>query len=721
MRKCIVTAVIPAIFILLFCALTFPEEGMWMLNQLDKLPLAKMHAKGLELTAEQIYNSNGTSLKDAIVLLGGGTSSFVSANGLIMTNHHVAFGAIQSVSSVQEDYLKDGFYAKTMEEELSVPSYSAQLLLSQKDITPEILGALSDTMSADARQKTIQAKSREIEKKEKGDTEFECRVSEFYNGVKYFLFTYDVLRDVRLVYAPPTAIGNYGGEVDNWYWPRHTGDFSIMRAYVAPDGKRARYDKANVPYNPKAFLPISIKGYQEGSFAMIMGYPGRTFRYRTGPEIKLAKEETLPLSMELFKMRMDIIEAAGKKDRAVEIKFASRWRGLANVYKNYQGTLEGMTRADILKLRADGESKFQEFLKSKPDLRQKYGSVLSDIAATYDELKTFNRKQIVISQLMGSSDVLTIANRFRSFAGSFSKDSTGRMKPSESSLKDLKESIPSIFKNMDLPTDKEVLAAMIIKAAALPEGQKIAEIQEIARNKTGPELEEKVADFVKDLYKGTRLSSPEGCLKMLEKSADDIRDDDFVKFAIKLDKDNSEIQTKATAFNAKIGRLRAKLLEANIAWKGTDIYPDANRTMRITYGEVKSYNPRDAVHYDFETTLTGVMEKETGQDPFIVPRKLRELWSSRDFSRYADQRLNDVPVAFLANLDITGGNSGSPVINGKGELIGLAFDGNWEAVVGDYFFQETLNRSINVDARYILFILDKYSGAQNILNELVIR
>ncbi len=720
MKNRIYHLIILVIGIISLSTLTFSDEGMWMLTQLGKLPIAEMQKQGLQLSPEGIYNPENTSLKDAIVLLGGGTSSFISAEGLILTNHHVAFGAIQSVSSVEEDRLKDGFLAKTKEEEISIPSYNAQIVVSITDVTTEVLSAVNDTMTPDARAKAIQSKMREIEKREKGDSEYEFRISEFYNGVKYFMNKYEVFKDVRLVYAPPTAIGNYGGEVDNWFWPRHTGDFSLMRVYIAPDGKHAKYSKENVPYKPKVYLPISTQGYNENSFAIIMGFPGRTFRYRTSPEIQLAKDETLLLIMELFKIRMDIIETAGKNDRATEIKYASRWRGMANGYKNYQGTLEGMKRADIHKLRQNEETKFKEFLSTNPELQKKYGTVISDIRALFDELKLFNRKQILISQLLGSSDVLSLANRFRNFAKSFSKDSTGKLKPPTATYNEIKDALPTTYKNTNFLVDKAVLTAMILKAADLPVDQQIVAIQNIVGKKIGAKREKAVREFVEDLYDYTKLLTIEGCTKLLNKEADDILDDAFIEFSADLDKDNSEIVAKVTAFNAKIGLLRMKLLEATMAWKGSDIYPDANRTLRLTYGVIKSYNPRDAVHYDYQTSLGGVMEKETGEDPFIVPQKLRQLWETKDFGKYADKRLNDIPVAFLANLDITGGNSGSPVINGKGELIGLAFDGNWEAVVGDYVYQEPLNRSINVDARYILFIIDKFSNAQNILNELVI-
>lgn len=713
-------------FLLLFLAcastLTFTDEGMWLLTQLDKLPWADMQQHGLRLSPKQIYSEDSASLKDAIVLLGGGTSSFVSADGLVLTNHHVAFSAIQSVSSTQDDYLKDGFLAKTREEELSIPTYTAQIVTSMRDVTSEILGAVSDTMSAAGRGSAITAKSRAVEKAAKEGSDLDFRVSEMYNGVKYVLFGYTVLRDIRLVYAPPTAIGNYGGEVDNWYWPRHTGDFSFMRVYVGPDGKPAKYSKQNIPYRPKMFLPISIAGFKEGDFAMIMGFPGRTFRYRTVPEIELARDETLPLTMELYKKRMDIIEAAGKKDRAIEIKYASKWRGLANTFKNYEGTLEGLGRSHVIALRQEQEKQFQDFLHSRPELQQQYGNVLQDISTVYQDLKTFNRKQVVLGQVLSGSAVVPLAVRFKDLAGSFVKDSaSGEMKPPEATVNSLKESIPAIFKDIDINVEKELLSAMILKAADLPSGQHIAKVRQIVGDKTGESRERAVTEFVDDLLKDSKLNNKEDALKLLSKSANDIRDDALVKFVVALDPDNSDVQAKSAAYTAKINVARMKLMQATMAWKGPDIYPDATRTLRFTYGKIESYDPRDAVHYSYVTKLGGVIEKETGEEPFIVPPKLKEEYEKKDFGRYADPALGDVPVAFLADLDITGGNSGSPVINGNGELIGIAFDGNWEAVVGDYYFQESLNRSINVDARYVLFVLDKFSGAENVMKELVVK
>ncbi len=712
MRKYLIRLLLCAIVLFLTFAGRTMDEGMWLLDTIGKLPISEMKKTGLELTPEQIYSPNGPSLKDAIVLLGGGTSSFVSAEGLMVTNHHVAFGGIQSLSSLKADYLKDGFWAQTREEELAT-NYTAQIVTEIKDVTSEVLSAVNDTMSAERRAAVIKEKSREIETAAKGSSDLTYRISDMYSGVSYYLFGFQTLSDVRLVYAPPSAIGNYGGEVDNWIWPRHTGDFSLMRAYVGPDGKPAKYSKENVPFKPKVFLPVSAAGYEEGSFAMIMGFPGRTFRYREGSSVELSRDESLPLTVDLYKTRMDIIDAASKADRAVAIKYASKVRGIANTYKNYLGTLEGMRRADLIDVKKKDEEKFTAYVNSSPELARKYGALLADMAKANNELKAFNQKSIYLTNLTSGVDMIRLANRFRTYA-------QGTQSDAEKAA--LREAVNSTFKNFDLGVEKQLLTALILKGAELPASQQVAALQEIYGSKTGAKREEEVKEFVDDLYSGSDLSTPEGCEKLLAKSGEKIVKDDYLKFAASIDAEQAPITRRQNAYNATIAQLRAKYVEARLGWKkGQLVYPDANRTIRFTYGQVEPFRPRDAVEYDYITTLSGVMDKERNEDPFIVPAKLKELWQKKDFGRYADAKTGDIPVAFLADLDITGGNSGSPVINGKGELIGCAFDGNWEAVVGDYYFQHELNRTIAVDARYMLFILDKYSNAQNILKEMVIR
>jgi len=721
MKKIIGLSIVLVLAFGLFGGGRWMDEGMWLLDSINKLPVAEMKKNGLALTPEQIYSATGPSLKDAIVLLGGGTASFVSAQGLIITNHHVAFGGIQSLSSVQDDYLKTGFWATTRGEELST-TYTAQIVVGMKDVTADVLSAVSDTMTAEARAKAVQAAIARIEKAAKGTTQYTCRISDMYSGGKYYLFTYEAFADVRLVYAPPSAIGNYGGEVDNWMWPRHTGDFSLMRVYCGPDGKSAKYAKENIPHTPKVFLPISAQGYTEGSFAMIMGFPGRTYRYREAAAVQLAHDETLPTTIDLYKTRMDIIDAAGKKDRALEIRFASRARGLANTYKNYLGTLEGMQRADLLSQKRSEELRFAAYLKSAPEIAAKYGTLPGDLERASAELKTFNRKSIVLMNLATGVDLVRLAARFRTYAGLY-RDSAGvSLTPSAKDRDGMREFIGSVHKIFDQTVDRQTLCALILKNLEMPMEQQAGAFREIAGSRTGADREKNVREFVDDLYDETLMTTPAGCEKLHKGGANAINDDAFFEFAATIDAERAPLTAKVAKFNAMMSRLRARFIEAWLGWKKGDVvYPDANRSIRFTYGTVRPYSPRDGVEYRHYTTLTGVLEKAQADDPFIVPAKLKDLWRKRDFGRYADSRTGEVHVAFLADLDITGGNSGSPVINGKGELIGCAFDGNWEAVVGDYYFQERFNRTISVDSRYVLFVLDKFSGAENILKELVIR
>lgn len=721
MKKILGVSLVCLLAVVTFVSGRWMDEGMWLLDSIGKLPLAEMKKHGLELTPEQISSVNGPSLRDAIVLLGGGTSSFVSGEGLLVTNHHVAFAGIQALSSVQDDYLKSGFWAKAKSEELTT-SYTAQIIVGMKDVTPEVLSAVTDTMSAETRAKAIQAKSGEIEKAAKGTTGYTCRVSDLYNGVKYYLSTYESFPDVRLVYAPPSAIGNYGGEVDNWMWPRHTGDFSLMRVYTGRDGKPAKYAKENVPYKPKVFLPISIQGYAEGSFAMILGYPARTFRYREAAAVQIARDETLPATVDFYKTRIDIIEAAGAKDRALQIKFASRVRGLANTYKNYLGTLEGMKHADLLARKRNEELKFATYLTGSRELNAKYGSLLGDLEKAAVELKSFNKKSIVLMNLTTGVDLFRLANRMKTYAGLY-RDSSGTIvSPSARDRDAAREFVGSVFKIFDPAVDKQTFAAIVLKSADMYADQQLPPFRELVGQRTGADREKRVREFVDDLYDESALTTPAGCEKLLARGPDAINEDAFVAFSKKIENEQTPLTAKTAKLNARVSALRAKFVEAWLGWKkGETVYPDANRTIRFSHGTVKPYSPRDGVDYRYYTTLGGVMEKEQAEDPFTVPARLKELWLKKDFGRYADPKTGEMHVAFLSNLDITGGNSGSPIINGKGELIGCAFDGNWEAVVGDYFFQEQYNRTISVDARYILFVIDKFSGAENIMRELVVK
>jgi hypothetical protein len=698
------------------------DEGMWLLDSVGKLPRAEMEKHGLTLTPEQIYSTAVPSLKDAIVLISGGTGSFVSADGLILTNHHVAFDGIRSLSSVESDYLKDGFYAKTCTDERPT-SYTARSVVRMKDVTDQVLAAVGDTMSDDDRLRAIRSRELEIEEAAPDSAGLTNSVVDMYAGTRYYLFTFKQLLDVRLVYAPPEPIGNYGGEVDNWTWPRHAGDFTLMRAYVGPDGKPAKYSKDNMPYKPTVFLPISTKGYDEGSFAMILGFPGRTYRYQESAALRLAIDEAIPTTIDVYKTRIDVITEGARNNRAVALQYASKLRRLANTYKKNVAMLEGLRHKGLLALKDSDEALLAAHIASSPDLTKRYGQVLPSLEKVSRELSGVNRKNIILTSLNSGVDILRIANRFINFLSSLPEDSLGAtVVPTEKQRGPLREFIRSVFRDFDLNIDKETLVALLLKSAEMPQGQRLTLCDEILGNSAAAGRERRVREFVNNLYEETQLITPSGCERLLLQDPDDINDDEFIRFANKLLSERSVVEATLSGINSKTNTLRQRLAEVWLQWRNTEIhYPDANRTLRFTYGQVLSLSLRDAVHCSYITTLAGVLEKETGKEPFVVPPKLGELWKSRNFGPYADPETHDVPVNFITNLDITGGNSGSPVINGRGEIIGCAFDTNWEGVVSDYRFEERLTRVISVDARYILFLLDKFSDAQNILKELVIR
>lgn len=701
--------------------LLLAEEGMWLLDSVPGLPLERMQAHGFALSPADITGPEGAGLMSAVVQLGGGTGSFVSPSGLILTNHHVAFGSIQSLSTVEHDYLRDGFLARSQQEELSIPT-SAEIVLNTKDVTAEVLKAATPAMAEAERTKAVQSRMREIEAEAKGTGNLTCRVSELYQGVRYLLTTSLILRDVRLVYAPPSSIGNFGGETDNWIWPRHTGDFTILRAYVAPDGTPAKYAPDNVPYAPRRFLPVSSKGVKDGAFAMAIGFPARTYRYREAAGIELARTVDLPAAVLFYRVRIDAMEAATRNDRLLQIKYASKIRRLANPYKKYLGVLEGMRQADLPAAKRREEEALAAWIASSPERSAAYGSVLDQMQQATDTLRDAGWKNAFFSNLNGV-ELLAAAKRFLTYTEGFPKDDNGKvLPPTEDQRKTMQEYCTDLFRNFDLNVDRETMIALLRAAVGLPSAQQVETFRAVLAGRSGDDLEASVRRYVNGLYDDTQLADPEGCLRLLEEDADEILDDPFVQLARRLNEEQAPVTGRVTAQNATIGSLRRRYVEAWLAWRNGEVAPpDANRTIRLTHGTVQDLRPRDAVALSSRTLLRGVMEKEKQETPFIVPARLRELWEKKDFGPYADAETGDVPIAFIADLDITGGNSGSPVINGRGELIGCAFDGNWESVVGDYLYQDRYNRSINVDARYILFILDKFAGAEGILKELVIR
>jgi hypothetical protein len=699
------------------------EEGMWQLDTFDAALYAKMQQLGLELTQEQLYAPGGKGIAYAIVNLGGGTGSFVSPYGLILTNHHVAYGAIQRASGEGHNYLQDGFYADRSEKEVPAEGYEARVLVSITDVSDRVLKAAKGKTGA-KRYKAIEDVVKKITQEAEEGTDNRVTVASFYEGMQYKMFTYFVIRDVRLVYAPPSSIGKYGGDIDNWMWPRHTGDFSFLRAYVAPDGSSADYAEQNVPYEPAVHLPMSAKGVGDGDFMMIIGFPGQTQRYRSSYSVDWAQNWRFPERIKMFRDLLDIYAKASEGNEAVAIKTAQFDAMLNNSMKNYEGQLEGFRKAGLLERKIAEEKQFTEWVNADKKRAKKYGGALPRIKELYDGQAKIRDKQAIL-QLAGFLDQMTsAAGTIYRWSGEKEKSDLDR-DPAfmDRNIPRMKMRLGMIDRSYDEGVDRQVLAYFMHLAHQLPDGQRIRALDEMLAAMPGEKPCDRIDALVEKLYSGTKLGSAEERARMFDLSREDLmkEGDTFIEFYAKLYPEVKELEDIDEAFGGDISAVRPVLIEGIREWKGGSFYPDANGTMRLTYGTVKGYKPRDAVWYEPMTVLGGAVEKNTGVDPFDCPPKLIGLWEDRDFGKYMDKDLGDVPIAFLGTGDITGGNSGSPVINSRGECIGAAFDGNWESVSSDWLFNEDLTRTISVESRYILFVLDKFSGAYELLGELTIQ
>ncbi len=698
------------------------DEGMFLLNKIDQSLMGKMKKMGLELSLEQIYGPQGTGLWSAVLNLGA-TASFVSSKGLIVTNHHVAFGAVQRISTAQKNYIETGFLARSMEEEAPVPGTEASLLLSIEEVTKDVLSAVKKGMTDYERYLAIESKTKEIVKNAEKKGGVECEVRGMNYGMEYYLFTFIRLKDIRIVYVPARSIGEYGGEVDNWMWPRHTGDFAFLRAYVGPDGKPAEYSKNNVPYQPKTYLKISAKGVKDGDLALIIGYPGRTYQRLTSFGIEEDIDFRYAFQIQTAKDLIQIFEDFSAKDKDAEVKLASLVKGLYNGLKNNQGMLEGLVKANLLQKKRAEEKASLDFLKTNPELEKKYSSQLSQVEALYQESKKNRAKNAILGWIGRGSQMTSLALMLNKWSiEKEKKDMEREPGYQERDIPRAEQRLKVVQRSLVPTADKKALEYFLKKALSLPEGQKIKAVEDIIKQQPGVPQDQVIANFLEKLYGETKLGSSEERVKMFQLSRKELLSlgDPFIQFASELEKEREALNLKGKEFSGALSRLMPVYLEGVEAWKRTKLYPDANGTLRFNYGKVKGYSPRDAVWYRYLTSLSGVIEKNTGKEPFNNPERLIEVYKKKDFGTYVDKTINDVPVNFLTDNHCTGGNSGSPVINGKGELIGLLFDGNYEAMYSDYYFDPDLTRSINVDIRYVLFIAEKVDKALNVLEELTI-
>ena len=702
------------------------DEGMWLPMFVERLNYVDMQKMGLQLTPEEIYSINHNSLKDAIVGLGSDakprgffcTGEIVSKQGLLFTNHHCGYSAIQKLSSVEHDYLKDGFWAKNFSEELPAPEMTASFLIRMEDVTNDILGVVTDDMDWEARNHAISAKAKELEAAASEDGKYNPVVKGFFEGNEYYMFVYQVFPDVRLVGVANSSIGKFGGDTDNWMWPRHTGDFSIFRVYTDKDGNPAEYSADNVPMVPKHSLPISLDGVKPNDFTMIWGFPGSTERYMSSYGIDYNVETFYPIIIDVFGKQLEVMDEFMRDDDAINLMYADNHAGLANTWKNFIGQCTMLRKNKVSEAKVALENDFTKWVNDNN--KTEYADALPNLKKAYEQLGQV-AKYVYYPSLISR---IGPAGRASSFLGYYMTAISGDKEALEAATMELQGmDVDDLFSETDLRVEKKTFAELLKVYRDAFDENELPEVFTIINKKFKGDIDA-FADYV---YEKSFFATPESIKAFIEKPK-----------AKKIDKDYAFITSNSMTgvVMDAVGLYRGAMsaIEENdhlfvkglreyyaATQPGKSLYPDANSTMRMSYGSVQDYMPADAVHYDYVCTAQGILEKYVpGDYEFDAPKRLLDLIEKKDFGPYADEN-GDLIVCFLSTNDITGGNSGSPIMNGKGELLGLAFDGNWEAMSGDVNFEPKLQRTINVDARYVLFIIDKYAGATNLIDELDIR
>jgi len=705
------------------------DEGMWLPMFVERLNYVDMQKMGLQLTPEELYSINHSSLKDAIVGLGSTprptgffcTGEIVSEHGLLFTNHHCGYGAVQKLSSMEHDYLHDGFWAKDYSEEIPAPEMTASFLIRMEDVTKDILGVVTDDMDWEARNVAIAAKIKELQNAASEDGKYNPVIKGFFEGNEYYMFVYQVYTDVRLVGVANESIGKFGGDTDNWMWPRHTGDFSIFRVYADKDGNPADYSADNVPLTPKHHLPISLDGVKQDDFTMIWGFPGSTERYMSSYGIDYNVETFYPIIIDIFGKQLEVMEEFQKADPAINLMYADSHAGLANTWKNFIGQCQMLRKNKVSEAKVRLENNYKKWVSEDANRKAEYGEALPNLMKAYEELGHIS-KFIYYPNFVAQAGPAGVAMAFMPYYNAMEKKDKDMAEMVLAQLNEID------FNEMFAETDPQV------------EHKTFAEMLKLYRNAFNedelPEFYSKVIDkkfkgdidaFADYVYENSVFATPESIKAFLAKPSKKKMDKDYAFMVasqmVSILKENRQAYAEAQTAVQENDHVFVKGLREYYAatQPGKSLYPDANSTMRMSYGSVKDYMPADAVHYDYVCTANGILEKYIpGDYEFDAPKRLLELIERKDYGVYADEN-GELIVCFLSTNDITGGNSGSPIMNGKGELIGLAFDGNWEAMSGDVNFEPKLQRTINVDIRYVLFVIDKYAGATNLINELDIR
>ncbi len=705
--------------LLLSMQLAKADEGMWLPYLLGQQVYNDMVKKGLKLTKEQLYSINKASLKDAIIIFGGGcTGEIVSNQGLIFTNHHCGYDAIATASSVAHNYLKDGFYARSKQDEISAGKLSVQFLVRVEDVTKQVTDTLKD-LNGQERLSQQQAVFNNIVSQAVAGTNYEGRILPMFRGNQYLLFVYERYKDIRLVAAPPESVGKFGGDTDNWEWPRHTGDFSVFRVYADKNGKPAEYAADNVPLKPKYFLPVSIKGVKENDYAMILGYPGGTNRYESSYGVKLKTDVENPAIVGLRDVRLKLMFEQMKKDPAIKLKLASSYAGIANYWKFFDGETKQLLKYHVLEDKQQQEAAFEKWAQGKPE----YQSIFKDYAQAYKDWSPYTKHRIYINEGILGSPLTAFAASLQAVEKALTQPGTAA-DVIQKSLQAADKARNVFLQEEDKRSDQQILAATCHKFYTdISQAQHPIGFYDGVKAKFGSLDDDNTYRlWATAIMNGTIILNDSKWKDFIaHPDAVTLQTDPAFAYASAFIKNYAgkylPLYNQFMLKNNDLGRVYLKgLMEKEPAKKW---YPDANFSMRLTYGQVKSYSPQDAISYDYVCTMKGVMEKyKPGDYEFDLTEKYMDLYKKKDFGQYKDLKRNDMVVCFITTNDITGGNSGSPVLNAAGELIGLAFDGNYEALSHKIQFDQVYNRTICVDIRYVLWCLDKLGGATNIISEL---
>ena len=692
------------------------DEGMWLPQLLQKLNESRMKSLGMKISAADIYSINKGSLKDAIVSLGGFcTAEVISSKGLILTNHHCGFDAIQNHTSLEKNYLRDGFWAKDNAGELPNKGLFVTFIVRIDDVSNTVMKGVNNNMDEKERQslidKNIAGAIKDVQKEATQD----AFIRGFFEGNQYYLFVTETYRDIRLVGAPPSAIGNFGKDTDNWMWPRHTGDFSMFRIYASKENKPAEYDADNIPYSPKKSLKISLKGIKENDFTMVFGFPGRTMEYLPAIAVEQIRTVNDPAKIAIRDKVLLIIDGYMRKDEALKIKYAAKYASIQNAYKKWQGEVLGLTKTNAFLKKKNYENIFQQRVNANAGLKQQYGNVLQNLAEAYKNMEPFGLGRDYYNELFSKIELYAIGMQLNSLVTAHSKGEAVYA----SRLKQVQTSINDLLDEYDVQVDKKIFETLI---------EIYAKRQD--RNFVAPQLLHELettdgsyAAFTNRVYSQQNLYNRDSLNALFAKPAEEAIAQIGKFDAINLFKSlqvtyQQNVQQKLNEYQAQINKFQRLYTKGQLeVMKEKKVYPDANSTLRVTYGQVKGYNPRDGVYYNYYSTLDGLMQKYVpGDYEFDVPEKLRQLYATKDYGIYGHNGV--MPVCFIASNHTTGGNSGSPVLDAYGNLIGLNFDRVWEGTMSDINYDASICRNIMVDIRYVLFIVDKYAGATHLIKEM---